>query len=188
MHVAPLLAGPAPTAGDDGRRGVVTTFNDSGQPRRRELISRLAREGIEVRNVTGVYGERGLRGLYGGAEVVVNVRQTDHHDTLEELRVLPALLCGAIVVSEDVPLRSLVPYERFIVWADYDRIPDAVHGALAHGARLRRHIRQDPSFHKTIAALERANRRSIVAALRAAANRTVGTIAPGLHQIGSDRA
>ena len=165
VHVAPLLAGEAPAVQDGGRRDVVTTFTDSGQPRRSELLARLAREGIAVRNVTGVYDEHDLVRLYGGAEVVVNVRQTDHHDTLEELRVLPALLCGAIVVSEDVPLRSLVPYERFIIWADYDRIPGAVRGALANAERLRRRIREDASFPETVAAMERANRRSILAAL-----------------------
>lgn len=170
VHVAPLLAGPAPGAGDGRRRGVVTTFTDSGQPRRRALLERLAREGIGARNVTGVYDEHGLCRLYGGADVVVNVRQTDHHDTLEELRLLPALLCGAIVVSEDVPLRSLVPYERFIIWADYERIPEAVRGALADGGRLRRHRRQDPSFHEIVAAMERANRRSVIAALRPSTN------------------
>ena len=126
-----------------------------------------------MRNVTGVYEERGLRRLYGGAEVVVNVRQTDHHDTLEELRVLPALLCGAIVVSEDVPLRSLVPYERFVIWADYERIPAAVRGALADNARLRRRILEDPTFHETVLAMERANQRSILAALQSPAGQSV---------------
>lgn len=169
VHVAPLLAGEAPAVLDGGRRDVVATFTDSGQPRRRELLARLAGLAIPVRNVTGVYDEAGLRRLYAGAEVVVNVRQTDHHDTLEELRVLPALLCGAIVVSEDVPLRSLVPYERFVIWADYDRIPEAVRGALADAARLRRRIREDASFSETVAALERTNRRSIRGALHSLA-------------------
>jgi hypothetical protein len=173
VHVSPLLGGPAPAVRTGGRRGVVTTFTDPRQPRRRELLARLAREGIGVRNVTGVYEERGLRRLYGGAEVVVNVRQTDHHDTLEELRVLPALLCGAIVVSEDAPLRSLVPYERFVIWADYDRIPAAVRGALADNARLRRRILEDPTFHETVLAMESANRRSLLAALQAPAGQSV---------------
>lgn len=175
VHVAPLLAGPAPSARDGDRHGVVTMFTDSGQPRRRELLARMAREGIAVRNVTGVYDELGLRRLYGGAEVVVNVRQTDHHDTLEELRVLPALLCGAIVVSEDVPLRSLVPYERFIIWADYDRIPETVRKVLADRPLHRRRIQDAPAFVETVAAMERANRRAILGALCA----PVGPARPG---------
>jgi hypothetical protein len=64
--------------------------------------------------------------VYKNSKVLVNVHQTDHHHTFEELRVLPALLNGVIVVSEDVPLKEKIPYSDYIVWASYDNIAQTV--------------------------------------------------------------
>jgi hypothetical protein len=54
---------------------------------------------------------------------MLNVHQTDHHHTFEELRVLPALLNGVVIVSEESPLKNVIPYSDYIVWSDYDDIP-----------------------------------------------------------------
>ena len=54
---------------------------------------------------------------------MVNVHQTDHHHTFEELRVLPALLNCVIIISEDVPLKESIPYGEYIIWCTYDEIP-----------------------------------------------------------------
>ena len=59
-------------------------------------------------------------------KILINVHQTDHHHTFEELRVLPALLNGVIIISEDVPLKDKIPYNEFIIWSDYDKIVDKV--------------------------------------------------------------
>ena len=55
---------------------------------------------------------------------MVNVHQTDHHHTFEELRVLPALLNGVIVISEDVPLKEKIPYSEYIIWVEYDKLSE----------------------------------------------------------------
>jgi hypothetical protein len=57
---------------------------------------------------------------------MVNVHQTDHHHTFEELRCLPALMNGVIIVSEDVPLKEKIPYGNSIVWAKYEKLADKV--------------------------------------------------------------
>jgi len=100
---------------------VVTNFYDVNQPRRHRLLKAAS----QIKNYTGLYGER-LADLYSAARIVVNAHQTDHHDTLEELRVLPALRRGAIVISEHSALTTLIPYHNHIIWAKYDEIPDVI--------------------------------------------------------------
>ncbi len=48
--------------------------------------------------------------LYGSKAILINVHQTSHHHTLEELRLLPALLRSMAIVSEETPLFKHVPY------------------------------------------------------------------------------
>jgi hypothetical protein len=43
------------------------------------------------------------------------MHQKEQYNTLEEFRVLPALLRGAVIVAEDVPLREVVPYHRYAI-------------------------------------------------------------------------
>ena len=52
--------------------------------------------------------------------------KTPHHHTFEELRVLPALECGVIVISEFSPLIELIPYNNLIIWVKYDDITDKI--------------------------------------------------------------
>jgi hypothetical protein len=165
VYVAPLMV---PQGGPTGGRrgGAVTTFHDPGQPRRKRILDRCQRQDVGVRNVTGIFGARKLEGLYGSVQVLVNVHQTDHHHTLEELRVLPALCCGAIVVSEDVPLRATVPYHRFVIWADYEGIPEAVRDALSNADSHRQRIFGDPELGATLAAIERNNHITVTTVIR----------------------
>ena len=83
-------------------------------------------------------------------KILLNVHQTDEHDTLEEFRVLPALLRGVVVISEEVPLREKIPYHKYIVWCEYDELKrsavavssdyqahfDRIHGADSKLPRL----------------------------------------------------
>lgn len=103
---------------------VITNFYDPRQPRRHELLKQIGSV-----NFTGVYGED-LAKLYSSTKVLVNIHQTDHHDTLEELRVLPALRRGAIVIAEHSALEKLVPYYEHIIWADYNDIPHVLGNVL----------------------------------------------------------
>ena len=42
---------------------------------------------------------------------------------IDLLRVLPALRCGVIVISEHAPLAHLTRYSDFIVWGTLDELP-----------------------------------------------------------------
>jgi hypothetical protein len=61
---------------------------------------------------------------------MINIHQTEHHHTLEELRVLPAVCCGVIVVCERSPLTEHLPYNEFIVWSDFDAVLETVEEVL----------------------------------------------------------
>jgi len=92
--------------------------------RRFQLLENIRKRGIENINVSDCFGKTNTENLYKKTKIILNIRQTDHHDTLEELRVLPALQCGVIVISEDCPLKELVPYSNYIIWTTYDNILD----------------------------------------------------------------
>jgi hypothetical protein len=151
LYVPPLLF--AYSAPPRAKHPLVTMFIRPGEPRRKSLLESLktqrraahpiaqllgrtigqGRSGRQpapmptprCRNVTGCWGDD-LRKLLLGTRILVNVHQTDHHHTLEELRVLPALLSGVIVISEDIPCRELVPYHEYIVWTDYASLSSTV--------------------------------------------------------------
>ena len=63
-------------------------------------------------------------------KILINIHQTDHHDTIEELRILPAIQCGVIVISEISPLSELVHYHPYIIWTSYDTILDKANEVL----------------------------------------------------------
>jgi hypothetical protein len=102
----------------------VTLFYNIYEPRRKKLLDNIHLKKIESQNITNCFSSEDIKDLYSRTKVLLNIRQTDHHHTFEELRVLPALLNGVIVISEDVPLRDKIPYNEFIIWCKYDDILD----------------------------------------------------------------
>lgn len=107
-------------------RDVSTNFFDTNQPRRRQLLDALQKVGVRNYHAYDCH----LTELYSSTKVLVNAHQTDHHDTLEELRVLPALRRGAIIVSEHSALEECVPYKNHVIWANYNDIPAVVEDVL----------------------------------------------------------
>jgi hypothetical protein len=63
-------------------------------------------------------------------KILVNIHQTDMYSTLEELRVLPALMTGILVISEDSPYKEHIPFSKHIIWSSYDDIVDTVNNVL----------------------------------------------------------
>lgn len=128
--IAPLLYPPRFDA--HGRDiAAISLMFDARQPRRKEFLDEARRARLPLRNVRGVFEAAALRRLYDRTRVLVNVHQTDHHHTFEELRALPALLRGVIVISEDVPLRERIPYHRSIVWSSRAALVDTLRDVLA---------------------------------------------------------
>jgi hypothetical protein len=107
----------------------LTTFFDINQPRRKKLMDEfknLRTNEINYHNVNNCFSKDALQDLYLKTKVLINIHQTDHHHTLEELRVLPALQCGVIVICEKCPINDNrhfnVVYDDYIIWAEYSDI------------------------------------------------------------------
>lgn len=96
----------------------LTTFINTGEPRRKKLIENIKRE-REHMNINNCFEKDALHNLYKNTKIMINIHQTNEHDTFEELRVLPALQCGVIVISENSALNELIPYNDYIIWSSY---------------------------------------------------------------------
>jgi hypothetical protein len=107
---------------------VLTTFIRTDQPRRATMINML--NGLPHINRNDCFTKELLHALYRDTKILINIHQTDHHHTFEELRVLPALECGVIVVSEVSALQEMVPYHEYIIWETYDTIVERVKDIL----------------------------------------------------------
>jgi len=87
----------------------------------------LGAAGIQVKHAMGLKADsKEMRNLLDRTQILLNVHQTPIHHTLEEFRVLPALLRGVVVVSEHVPLPDAIPYSSKIVFASFDNLVDTV--------------------------------------------------------------
>ena len=108
----------------------LTTFINTNEPRRFQLLENINKKKIEHTNINNCFETDKLENLYRNTKVLINIHQTDHHHTFEELRVLPALQCGVIVICEKSPLNNLIPYNDYIIWSDYDNILDKVQDVI----------------------------------------------------------
>jgi hypothetical protein len=106
----------------DGRTDIITLFTNDGNQRRRDVLSEMVKLNIPNKQVNSCFSRECVLDLYNKSRILVNVHQTDHHHTFEELRVLPALLNGVIVISENVPLKDKIKYSDYIIWVDYGEI------------------------------------------------------------------
>lgn len=105
----------------------LTTFMNTHEPRRRNLLD-IA--GSKITNINYRFSYSDIQKLYTNTKVMINIHQTDHHHTFEELRVLPAICCGVIVICERSPLTENLPYNEFIIWCDYENIMEKLDEVL----------------------------------------------------------
>ena len=102
---------------------LLTTFLNPELPRR-------IRFSEVCKNVSDCFDSVKICALYQTTKVLINIHQTDDHHTAEELRILPALQNGVIVVCEDSPLRDVIPYHAMIIWVSYETILETAKGVL----------------------------------------------------------
>lgn len=125
IYIAPVIY-DAPDFQARERAATITLLSGNHSDRRIQFFGRAAQKEVEVVNVHGAFTRDALKSIYNTTKIMVNLHQTDHHHTFEELRVLPALCNGVVIVSEDVPLRETIPYADAIVWSSYDDLADTV--------------------------------------------------------------
>ncbi len=119
-YIAPLIY-PEDTLGNHPRSGVFTLFSIGSSPRR-DVFHR----DTKIENYSNIFCKDTLADLYRNKAIMVNLHQTDHHHTFEELRVLPAVSQGLVVIAEESPLKQFIPYSDSIIWATLDDIPSIV--------------------------------------------------------------
>jgi hypothetical protein len=146
---------------------ILTTFIKTDQPRRAELIRRL--QPLPHVNRNDCFEKEALQELYKNTKILINIHQTDHHHTFEELRVLPALECGVIVISEISPLHTHVPYHDYIIWETYDGIIDKVKDIFGNYDRYYDMIFNTPKMVK-LEELHDANIERLSSAVLSASN------------------
>ena len=110
----------------------LTTFINTEEERRKTLLREIKNHNISHRNVNTCFGKTELQELYKSTKIMINIHQTPHHHTFEELRVLPALECGVIVISEVSPLHELVPYHELVVWVPCEDIIEKTKEIIAN--------------------------------------------------------
>jgi len=90
-------------------------------PTRENKLQEIHASFANHRNEPDCFGDE-LTSLLETTKILINVHRTESEITLEELRVLPALMQKVLVVSEVSPLTELVPFGAMIILATYDNI------------------------------------------------------------------
>ena len=157
VSIAPTLYPLLTTNPSNSHRSIAcaTLFRNMNEPRRKLFFEGLLAQQVPVQNVNNVFDH--IENTYAQIKVLINIRQTDHHDTLEELRVLPALRCGVIVISESVPLMKECRYSDFILWGTLEELPNIVKDVLANYDAYYQRIFGGQHFERRMQRLEDTN-------------------------------
>jgi hypothetical protein len=148
IYIAPCIYEKKFTADNNRKIKTLTTFINTNEPRRNKLLKDLEKNGFDHINVNNCFEKDNLQKLYHDTKIIINIHQTDHHHTLEELRILPALLCGVIVISENSPLTDCVPYSDYIIWSSYDNIISTTKNVLDNYDKYYNEIFNNPNKTK----------------------------------------
>lgn len=108
------------------RNDVLFLFDPKNNLRRKNILNICDDNNLKYKNVFNIFDKSDLFSVYQNTKIMVNIHQTDHHHTFEELRILPALMSGVVIISEDVPLKETIPYHEYIIWADYSNIYEVI--------------------------------------------------------------
>lgn len=120
VYISPILYN---FYGEKENRNIelLTTFQHT-EPRRKTFLDNASAQNINIYNVEDCFDKSKLEELLHSTKIMINVHQTDHHDTIEEFRILPALSCGIIVISEEGALIPEIPYHKYIIWTSYENL------------------------------------------------------------------
>jgi len=140
----------------------ITLFGNPDEPRRKKFIFDLESSGVKSQNINNIFSR--IERLYRDTRILINIHQTDHHDTLEELRILPALRCGVIVISEKSPLVELTGYSKYIVWGELSELPAIILDVQNNYEKWHQKIFHNPGF---ISRMNRITRRNELVAIKA---------------------
>ncbi len=152
------------------RIGTITMFGNPDEGRRKKFLQAIKNAGVVSENINNYFD--GIEDLYRDTKIIINIRQTDHHDTLEELRILPALRCGALVISERAPLSHLTGYSKYVIWGDLSELPNLILDVQANYEYWHQKIFGDPGFLKRMGRISKRNELLSLKALHQLSRRT----------------
>lgn len=142
------------------KKHTITLFSNNASPRRANFTNIVEAKKINCININNCFTASDLKNVYEASRIMVNVHQTDHHHTLEELRVLPAILNGVIVISEEVPLVEKIPYGDSIVWSTYENLAETTLEVQNNYEHFYQKIFTD-KLSKTLLSLKQSNVKSL---------------------------
>lgn len=127
---SPTLHTIAPVLGDFPHnvepRKVATVATMYGSPdrgRRGRMRSVLSKAGIEVHNI---HNFENYKIAFRHVAILLNFRQVEHFSTPEELRILPALLQGVVVITEDTPFARKSLCAEYLLFAHASNLIEIV--------------------------------------------------------------
>ncbi|CAE7251151.1 unnamed protein product [Symbiodinium natans] len=133
LYVPPLIYDLFPKRSGRDPAMPITTWRPytltgrHGRNRRSKLLKRFKKHNISTQNLLGLEdGTLELQEVLRHTAIMLNVHQTEEFHTIEELRILPAILCGVVVISEVVPYMSDIPWRSFVVWTTMEKFPETV--------------------------------------------------------------
>lgn len=122
VHIPPLIY----NLSDSKKRNKDVITIHSSSPRRNFIHNQINMEYFH--NIVGynVFDKESIKKVLNDYKILVNIHQVDNHLTLEELRVLPALLTGILVISEEVPYKEFIPYNEHVIWCKYNELKEQI--------------------------------------------------------------
>ncbi len=149
-YIAPLLY-DVDRFDKSQRSGVFTLFSLGASPRRDIFHQKTG-----VQNISNIFSSEKLKTLYFDKAILVNLHQTDHHHTFEELRVLPALSQGIVVIAEDSPLKKHIPYSKSVVWSSLQEMEQTIEDVETNYEDYRKKL-ITPELRNTLEQLRKDN-------------------------------
>jgi hypothetical protein len=107
---------------DNRKINFLTTFTLPDKPRRSHITNKFISYRHPILNLKECFDKDELEIHFKNTKILINIHQDEQLMTFEELRALPALQCGIIVISEYSALTELIPYKDLIIWTSYENI------------------------------------------------------------------
>lgn len=129
IYIPPLIGFPDHERTIRSAPTISTMFGGPGVGRRADMLAEMHKRGIHS---TNIFNKIDYKKAFQDVAIMLNYRQFSSFHTLEELRVLPSLVQGCIVVTEDAPLLTNVPYSEFLEVATELQFVDKVQHVAEH--------------------------------------------------------
>lgn len=155
LYVAPVLG---ELVSDLTPKSSVTLHTMFGSPhlgRRADFLARARESGLSIENLSG---HAKVSNALKDTAILANLRQKNYFQTFEELRVLPALLSGVLVVTEESPYLSSVPYHALLIKSQASLVAQTLAATVFDYESLHRQCFGGSGFERIVESLVHANR------------------------------